>query len=138
MRHRRVYLPLSGADLDALAGPDQALAPTSGYAVTRRLERAHPQADEEQLEYAAFRAAAAEAARRLDGASKRRVVGAADLDRDAVAEADGPDDLGRVRLGTPVPLRAVVSLHADEEPGSEDELQWYDVTELQSVRDRCG
>lgn len=138
MRRRRVYLPLSGGDLEALAGPDQSLAPTSGYAVTRRLERAHPQADEEALEYAAFRAAASEAARRLAGAPTRRVVGAADLDSDAVAEADDPGDPGQVRLRAPVPLRALVSLHVDEAPGSDDELQWYDITELQSVRVRCG
>ena len=81
---------------------------------------------------------AAEAARRLAGAPTRRVVGAADLDSDAVAEADDPDDPGQVRLGAPVALRALVSLHVDEEPGSDDELQWYDVTELQSVRVRCG
>ena len=143
MRAARVYLPLSAAQLEALAGPGQSVTPTIGYAVTDRLERAHPGADEEQLEYAAFQAASAEAARRLAGKPERRVVAAADVDRAALVDEDAPDEdapdeLGRVRLGAPVLLRTIVSLHVDEQPGSDDGLQWYDVTELQSVRALLG
>ena len=138
MRRARVYLPLSGADLDALTGPERSLAPAIGYAVTQRLERAHPGADEEALEYAAFSAAVAEAARRLGGSPARRLVGAADVDRDTLTDAGDPQDVGRIHLNAPVPLGALVSLHIDEQPGSDDELQWYDITELQSLRALLG
>jgi hypothetical protein len=91
---RRVYLPLSRAELETIAGPQGAVTTATGYAVTARLRRADPGADEEQLEYAAFLAAAAEAARRRQGARTRRVVAAADLDEAVVVDADGADTAG--------------------------------------------
>ncbi|MGV1007433.1 MAG: DUF6912 family protein [Dermatophilaceae bacterium] len=98
MSDRRVYLPLSGAELASIAGPEGAVAPTTGYAVTQRLRRADPRADEEQLEYAAFLAAAAQATRRRRGTRTRRVVAAADLDAAVVLEVDGLDT-GKVDTG---------------------------------------
>ncbi len=132
MRRARIYLPLSSADLEALAGLKPSLAPTIGYAVTQRLERAHPGADEEELEYAAF-SAAAEASRALH-VGPRRLVAAADVDAETLSDAVAPDDVARVRVGAAVALTAVVSLHVDGQPGGDGELQWYDITELSSVQ----
>lgn len=137
MSDRRVYLPLSGAELEAIAGPHAAIEPATAYAVTERLRRADPGADEEQLEYAAFLAAAAEASRRRDGARTRRIVAAADLDAASVLDADDAD-LDLVRLRAPVTRSALVSLHVDEHPAGEDALLWYDVTELSWVLAQPG
>ncbi|HEY7717623.1 MAG TPA: hypothetical protein VH915_02610, partial [Pedococcus sp.] len=144
MSQTRVYLPLSGEGVRALAR-DRALPapPLAGFAVTSRLERALPAGDEEEWEYAAL-CEAVEAATALRAApADRRVVAAADVDPEWVADltsaapagGDGDEALAAVRVTEQVALRHVVSFHIDEGPGADgaDDLLWYDVTELDEV-----
>jgi hypothetical protein len=136
MTQTRIYLPLTPSDVQALAerrevGP----APVAAYAVTRRLERSLPTADEEEWEYAAL-TEAVEAAEAAQGTTvAKRVVAAADVDPAWVEDDATRDGLGAVRVTSPVPLRLVVSLHVDETAGDQgmEDLLWYDVTELDEV-----
>jgi hypothetical protein len=135
----RVYLPLTAADLQALA-EDRAIgiAPVRAHAVTPALGRPGLTTDEEELEHLAWLAAAAEAGEVAGGG--RRVVAAADVDAADVSPATDPDAASRVELAGPVERRRVVSFHVDEEPGATDpaDLLWYDVTELDDVRALLG
>ncbi len=133
MSQTRVYLPLAWSDLRALAdGRPVGPAPVPAHAVTELVERAQPGADEEDWEYTALCDAAEQAGGRRDAPAHRRVVAAADVDPGWVGEAEGA--LSSVVLTAPVPLRLIVSLHVDEVGGGpEDELLWYDVTELKAL-----
>jgi hypothetical protein len=130
----RVYLALTLADLDTLAGPTGAVAQPTAYAVTAALRRAAPDADEEELEYAALTQAATAAGERRGADLVRRVVGAADVDRAVLQEVGDPQEAARITLRAAVPRPAFVSLHVDENPGGDEELLWYDITELDVVR----
>lgn len=167
-RLRRVYLPATLPLLASLRRGDELRLPAGvpGHAVTASLREWYAEGDEEELEYVAFTRAAQEALRLLrrdPGAPRRRVVISADLPVPAVAPV--ADELGAsaVRLGEPVPLAAVVSVHVDGagaesdvaaaaevvddaaagDPdaqftvdGAEDhELEWYDVSELDQLVD---
>ena len=134
MTHARIYLPLTVADADALAGPTAAVSPATAYAVTEALRSSLPGADEEELEYAAMTEAAAAAGRHRGGDLVRRAVGAADVDPRAVEERGDPQEPARIGLRAAVPLQSFVSLHLDEEPGGADDLLWYDITEIDLVR----
>ena len=178
----RVYLPATLATLAAgyLAG--EFGAGHSAHAVTPALREWYVEGDQEELEYAAL-SEAVEASLRLLAAEQatgaeladryryRRVVVAADVaPADVVAGAGrtggdhqvpgDPADAVRsaILLGAPVPLRAVVSVHVDDDDavdavrdalaalpaagqGDDDalfaldealahELLWYDVTEI--------
>jgi len=175
----RVYLPATLATLAAgyLAG--EFGAGHSAHAVTPALREWYVEGDQEELEYAAL-SEAVEASLRLLAAEQaagdelaeryrfRRVVVAADVaPADVVAgasggaqERHGHGDAVRsgIRVGAPVPLRSVVSVHVDDddavaavrdalaalsaaELGDDDalfildealahELLWYDVTEI--------
>jgi hypothetical protein len=112
----RVYLPGTVRTLQALLesgelGP----APLTGFAVTPGLREWYIEGDLEELEYAALLDAARGSLRLLDEdptAPRRRVVVAADVPDTAVQVR--PDlDRSVVRIATPVPLRAVASVHVD-------------------------
>lgn len=133
----RVYLPLSTADVAGLAGHRGAVAVTIGYAVTPALERAAPGADLEELEHAAYTAAATAAGRAAFGIPVRRVVGAADVDVGAVHDSGDPADPARVALSGEVPVGRFGAFHVDESPGGRD-LSWYDVSELAAVSELLG
>ena len=138
----RIYRPLTVAELRRL-GAEGAVGPEpfTAYAVTTALRGQHPGADEEELEYLAFTAAAAA----LSGAV--RVVAAADVDQELVtARSDGGPVTG-VRVAVAVPRRAVVSFHVPDPAdaprdeavaGGMPELSWYDATELDVVVDLLG
>ncbi len=132
----RIYLPLDGPGLRRLRATGRAgTAPVRAYAVTPALERANP-ADrlEEELEFAAL-VEAATAARDVAGAGKR-VVAAADVDSALVGSPSGGSGPwpSSVDLSAALELRRVVSFHVDETPGgSDDDLLWYDVTEIDEV-----
>jgi hypothetical protein len=138
MSRVRIYLPLSGTDLDRLAA-GKPLTLATGHAVTVRLASATPGADVEELEYAAFLDAAA-AAGRMRGRAQtaRRVIAAADVAPDAVTEPALPQGRtpAEVSLSAPIPVRAIVSFHVDEHEGGSDDadLLWFDASELVSVR----
>lgn len=130
----RVYLALTPADLDTLAGPTGAVSQPTAYAVTAALRQAAPGADEEELEFAALNQAATAAGARRGGDLVRRVVGAADVDRAGIQDAGDPRERARITLRAAVPRPAFVSLQVDEIPGGDEGLLWYDITELDVVR----
>jgi len=133
----RVYLVLSTADLDALAGGGAVgPAPRSAHAVTAALGRPGLTTDEEELEHTAWLAAAEEAVASSGGGRTRRVIGSADVDAATVVHPTSPDVPSRVEISAPLERRRFVSFHVDEEPGATDvaDLLWYDVTELDDVR----
>lgn len=173
----RVYVP---STLSALAAAQQegavgaglvaAGTPLAAHAVTPALREWYTEGDAEQLEYAAL-LDAAEASLRLiaadAGAPRRRVVLAADIEDASVRTAAGVSPLDEARSSVsvvvPVPLRAVVSVHVDDQEAEVDvgaaadalaaadagdeeaqfvvdgaeghDLLWYDVSELSDLID---
>ena len=133
----RVYLPLTPDDLTALAeGRALGPAPRRAHAVTPALGKPGLVTDEEELEHAAWVAAAAEAVQPDGAPPRRRVIAAADVDAAIVLHPTSPDVPSRVEVSAPVERRRIVSFHVDEEPGCTEptDLLWYDVTELADVR----
>lgn len=127
----RVYVPLDTAALEGLRRAGEiAPVPVSGHAALDTGARTTAKDDEER-EYAAWSAAAADAAERAP-AGGRRVVASADVDT-AVVRRDREDSTA-VELDAVVALSRVASFHIDEQPGGEvADLLWYDVTELDDV-----
>jgi hypothetical protein len=140
----RVYLPATFPALARLRDRGELAAP-EGYAVTPALRAQLGEDDEEQLAYEAFQLAAEASLRLLradPAAARRRVVVAADAPVAPAGEG------GVVTLAAPVPLAAVAAVHVDgraAEPAVtravtgdgtvEDELEWYDVSELAQLLD---
>ncbi|MFW5474620.1 DUF6912 family protein [Knoellia sp. CPCC 206450] len=128
----RVYLPLDAGALDTLrrtgeVGP----APVTAHTAVAPSARPGLGSDDEEREYAAWSAAAADAAA-LVTRGERRVVASADVDA-AVVNATSEDGTA-VELDSVVALPRIASFHIDEEPGGEvADLLWYDVTELDDV-----
>ncbi len=139
MSQTRIYLPLTAADVQTLAGSGE-VVPSGAYAVTPALRSDLPAADEEEREFVAMSdaVAAAGALRRSadrGAGAARRVVAAADLESAVVIVSPARPGQARslVRLQGPVPLRRIVSFHLDEHPDGDGDLLWYDVTELAEV-----
>lgn len=136
----RVYLPLDAAAVAQLRDRGVLAAASPAFAVTPRLARAAGAAQTEELEYAALLAAAAHAGQARGLARVRRVVAAADVAAAAVAEPLDPLEapLAAVRLLEPLLRRQVASFHVDELPGgtADEDLMWYDATELETVLDQ--
>lgn len=128
----RVYLPLDPSTLRALretgeVGP----APVPAHSAIAASSRPGIGNDDEEREYAAWSAAAVDAAVRAAG-GRRRVIASADVDAAMVQRAD--DDSTTIELDSVVALPRIASFHVDEEPGSDiSDLLWYDVTELDDV-----
>lgn len=123
----RVYLPLTADGLELLRAEKELAAPLAAYALVAAPTRVR---DREELEYAAWLAAAA-AAQELVGADRRRVVASADVDAASIAPLSQEY---AAEISSPVLLRQVASFHLDEEPGGDDaDLLWYDVTEIDEV-----
>jgi hypothetical protein len=131
----RVYLPVDARQLRELHEQARITGPSPAFAVTPRLARAAAGADTEELEYAA----AAHAAAQRGLARVRRVVIAADLPAAVVVEPIDPlaVPLARVRVLEPLLRRQVAAFQVDELPGGscDDDLMWYDATELDTVRE---
>lgn len=144
MTQTRIYLPLTPAEVAELSRSAE-VTPTSAYAVTPAVRSDLPAADEEEREFVAMADAIAAAGALRDSAggdpgSVKRVVAAADLEAAVVVISPARPGNARSLVGLqgPVPLRRIVSLHIDEEPGGEDDLLWYDVTELEEVTRLLG
>lgn len=134
----RVYVPATFGTLAQLRDQGE-LPATQAHAVTPALREQLDETDDEQLAYAAFQLAAAASLRLLHAdptARRRRVVISADVPVE-------PGGVGLVRPVAPVPLAAVAAIHVDgcdAEPAVsravtgdgtvDDELEWYDVSEL--------
>jgi hypothetical protein len=160
----RIYLPATSSDLRTLQDSGQiGVPPITAFAVTVGLREWYLDDDLEELEYAALTEAARASLRLLDGddaAVRRRVVVALDADDSAVEVRDDLDR-GVVRLGRPVALGQVASIHVDDaaaepavaaaavaisaadlgEPSAQDavddaegfELSWYASQELETL-----
>lgn len=128
----RVYLPLDPAALATLrqvgeVGP----APVAGHSALPASTRPGIGNDDEEREYAAWSAAAVDAAASAPEGG-RRVIASADVDAAVVQRT--ADDGTAVELDSVVALPRIASFHVDEEPGGEvSDLLWYDVTELDDV-----
>ncbi|KGN36998.1 DUF6912 family protein [Knoellia subterranea] len=128
----RVFVPLDREGLAALRrsgelGP----APVAAHAAVAAAARPTIGNDEEEREYAAWSAAADDAAS-VVAQGDRRVVASADVDAAVVTRAD--EEGTAVEVGSAVPLPRIASFHVDEEPGSGiEDLLWYDITELDDV-----
>ena len=142
MTQTRIYLPLTAADVQTLVRSGE-VVPSGAYAVTPALRSQLPSGHEEECEHLAMTDATAAAGAlrdaragdaRPDGGG-RRVVAAADVDAAAVVVTPARPGTPRsaVALQGPVALRRIVSFHLDEGPGGEEDLLWYDVTELDEV-----
>lgn len=138
MTQTRIYVPLGATSVRRLAQSRSLASEVIGaFAVTERLERSLPGADEEQWEYAALCHAVEAAGALRESETDKRVVAAADVDASAVSPRAGESGVAvsAVEVAGPLPLERVVSFHLDEEPGADgvDDLLWYDVTELDDV-----
>jgi len=138
---RRVFVPLGPASLRRLDAEGRLPPPGGGHAVTARLREAVPGADEEDLEYTAL-CDAADAS--VGAGAGWRLVAAADVAAAAVLAAgrDGacaPSTESLVWLSEPLELANVASFHLGE-PGAADdeELSWYDVSELPVILGSLG
>jgi hypothetical protein len=130
----RVFFPLDAQSFEALAEAGGWL-PGVAHAVTPRLGRPGLVVDEEELEHTAWCAAVADASPLTPGGL--RIVAAADIDSSSVVPARAADQVTLVEVTGPVERRRVVSFHVDERPGATgaDDLLWYDVTEIDEVRE---
>lgn len=119
----RVYVPAMLADLRLLEAGD-AFGVQTAYAATRALAAEYPDADEEELEFAAMMAAAE------DCPGDTAIVVAADV------EADDASTPGMVVLGANLVLDRVASFHVG--PPDADDLAWYATQELSDLIDELG
>ncbi|WP_246785320.1 WS/DGAT/MGAT family O-acyltransferase [Austwickia chelonae] len=132
VRDIRVYLALGEDGLTRLAeGHPLDVGKVRASAVTAQVRAAFPEDDEEDLEYDALLVAAEIVAEEKPGT--RVVVAAVDLPISTLTVVeDGDGWVGfEVVLDRPVHAADLVAVHAAETgAGPDDELLWYDVTEL--------
>ncbi len=132
----RVYIPLNASGLRSLDA-DRAIggAPFLAYAVTAAAQAAAPTAGQDECEYAALSDAVRGSAALLTSVERRRIVAAADVMDEVVGPApDGSIDESAVSILEPVALNRIASFHVDDDDADEDdELLWYDVTELPGI-----
>jgi hypothetical protein len=134
----RIYIPLNAAGLSSLSthGAVQG-APFVAYAVTEALRASAPSAGQEELEYAALNDAAHASAALLTAGETRRIVAAGDVTSDVVG-SPAPSDCvfeSAVTISDSVALSRIASVHVDGDSSQDDDLLWYDVTELPVVLD---
>jgi hypothetical protein len=114
----RVYLPFTLPMLARLLADGQTGAPPQcAYAVTPALREWYSSGDDEELEYVAMTEAARASLRLLRAdqtAPRRRVVLAADVADEQIAQVAGFDEPGLLEIRMRVSLGEVVSGHIDE------------------------
>lgn len=116
----RIYFPATVGDLRTLVGRGS-LRAEPAYAATDRLAAAYPDADDEELAYAAMTAAGQEG-------TPPRIVVAADVGTD-----EHPEDDGVVTPVEPVTLDDVASFHVDAGGALGEDLAWYATQELDDL-----
>lgn len=138
MAWTRIYLPHDLDGLVALQRTGEVAASgehLDAWAVTVELERATPDADEEELEFLAMHQALAS----LPTGRGRRAVVAADIERPALTKREPEPGSAHILVRPPVPRRRIASVHVEETPptGSDEvpDLLWFDVTELAAAID---
>jgi hypothetical protein len=132
---RRVYLPLSQAQLQALHEERELGDPNfTGFGATRAARSEQPEVDDEEVhEYRAAQDAA-----RAALAAGGCVVAAADVAASGVLESGAGT---RLTVPGPLALKRFASFHlideesAAQDPEAELELSWFDATELTLLLD---
>lgn len=117
----RVYVPATTTVLRTLVDEGRLTGPHRAFAATEQLRNFYalsdPEADTEELEYAALLNAARSSLRLLDvdpAAARRRVVLAADVPDSAVSATDDVDgERGEVQVTSDIGLQDVASAHID-------------------------
>lgn len=121
----RVYVPVTSAQLARLVGDRRLAGPLPAHAVTEALRSAWPDGDDEEWEWAALMAAAAESwAARVAGDAPRRHVLAADVDR---IESRASEEPTAVVLPDGLAWTSLASAHVDlaDDPDPDDDLAWF-------------
>jgi hypothetical protein len=117
----RVYIPVTHTGLrELVASGGLGPSPLLGFAVTGALRESYAEGDEEELEYVAMTEAARSSVRLLaeyEDEAPRRVVVAVEVDEARPFDEHGPS---AVELPHVVPVRQVVSVHADTEEAEPD------------------
>ena len=144
----RIYIPLTAAGLRSLdAERAVAGAPFVAHAVTDAVRASSPSAGQDGWEYSALSDAALRSAVLLTIGERHRIVAAADVAPEIVAAASPGDALdsgdfiddSAVLILDSVALNRIASFHVDSDGASEDdELLWYDVTELPVILASIG
>jgi NTE family protein len=132
----RIYIPLNASMLQSLSTQGVVEAgPLPAHAVTDAVRSSDPSAGQDEWEYAALNDAAQTSETLLTPGESRRIVAAADVSSDLVSPVlAGESDVGSAVLVTEsVALRRIASFHVDGDEPSDDDLLWYDVTELPVV-----
>lgn len=137
----RYYLPLTGAEVEALAADRRLVGPRPAHAVTADLQEAWPDGDQEGWEYAALMAAADESwtRRSADDPARRWVLAVEIQDGEAAPRASSPDQPTRIQLPDEVVWRSVAALHVDGDevagglPGEDLDLAWFARQEIGSL-----
>lgn len=133
----RIYIPLNASRLRSL-DKDRALGevPFLAYAVTAAVRAAARVAGQDEWEYTALSDAVRGSAALLTAGESRRIVAAADVSSEVVGSAMPPSsiDESAVSISESVALNRIASFHVDADNAEEDdELLWYDVTELPAI-----
>jgi hypothetical protein len=103
--------------------------------VTSAVQASAPAAVQDDWEYTALTDAAQTSADLLTAGESRRIVAAADVSPD-VMEPVAASDFGlesEVSILEPVALKRIASFQVDGDDPDDDDLLWYDVTELPVV-----
>jgi hypothetical protein len=107
--------------------------------VTQALRSSAPTAGQDAWEYAALNDAAQTSGALLTAGESRRIVAAADVSSDCVGSAEPGDSAiesaieSAVSISDSVALKRIASFHVDGDDAQDDDLLWYDVTELPVV-----
>ena len=103
--------------------------------MTSAVRASAPAAVQDDWEYTALNDAAQTSAALLTTGESRRIVVAADVSSDVVgpAAAADPGPESAVSISEPVALKRIASFQVDGDDPDDDDLLWYDVTELPVV-----
>ena len=130
----RIYIPLNVSGLRSLDSDREVTgAPFLACAVTEAVRVSAPTAGQDEWEYTALNDAVQSSAALLTSGESRRIVAAADVTPNLVGPAAPADSTveSAVSISESVALKRIASFHVDDDDASEDdELLWYDVTEL--------
>ena len=138
----RIYIPLNASGLRSLDADGVVTgAPFLAHAVTDAVRVSAQAAGQDGWEYSALSDAALRSAALLTPGETHRIVAAADVAPEIVgsaapgdsidADADDFVEESAVLILDSVELKRVASFHVDGDEASEDDdLLWYDVTEL--------
>ena len=132
----RTYIPLNASGLRNLSAHGAVEgAPFTAHAVTKAVRDSAPIAGQDQWEYTALNDAAQTSAVLLTAGESRRIVAAADVSSDCVGPAALAESAveSAVSITDSVALKRIASFHVGDDASADDDLLWYDVTELPVV-----